>query len=66
MAVLFRIFLIGLLVYLVLRTISSFGARTGHADTREGGNRTNPQGKKRGVSKDVGEYVDYEEVNGDD
>jgi hypothetical protein len=66
MALLFRIFLIGLLVYLVLRTISSFGARTGNSDTRERDNRTNAQGKKRGVSKDVGEYVDYEEVNSDD
>jgi hypothetical protein len=66
MAVLFRIFLIGLLIYLVFQTIASFGARTGGKvkDSSEG-DRIKGGGKKSGVPKDLGEYVDYEEVKGD-
>lgn len=66
MAVLFRIFLIGLLIYLIFHTFASFGART----RRPGGGSKNDDpirkgDKKSGVPKDIGEYVDYEEVNDD-
>lgn len=67
MALLFRIFLVGLLVYLVLRAIASFGARSGTAGEKAGGERgdkgRNNDGQRRGISRDIGEYVDYEEVD---
>jgi hypothetical protein len=66
MVILFRIFLVGLLIYLILQTFASFGARTGRS---AGGGRTTDPVKKsdkmRGVPKEIGEYVDYEEVNDD-
>lgn len=66
MAVLFRIFLVGLLIYLIFQTIASFGAKTGRP--AGGGKREDPikkGDKKRGVPKEIGEYVDYEEVKED-
>ncbi|MBM3419554.1 MAG: hypothetical protein FJY11_00305 [Bacteroidetes bacterium] len=65
MAVLFRIFLIGLLVYLVLRTIASFGARTGPgAQNARPDNKGEKRGhKRRGIPREIGEYVDYEDVD---
>ncbi len=63
MAILFRIFLVGLLIYLIFQTFASFGARTGRA-AKEGkrDDQVKDGDKKRGVPKEIGEYVDYEEV----
>jgi hypothetical protein len=66
MAVLFRIFLVGLLVYLIFNTIASFGARTGRSRTterKEPDNTVKRGETKPGISKEIGEYVDYEEVD---
>jgi hypothetical protein len=66
MAVLFRIFLVGLLIYLIFQTFASFGARTNRP--AGGGKKDDPVNKgdkRRGVPKEIGEYVDYEEVNDD-
>ncbi len=57
MAVLFRIFLISLLIYLVIRSFRT--------DTRGEGKVTitrNKDKSKEGISKDIGEFVDYEEI----
>jgi hypothetical protein len=63
MAILFRIFLVGLLIYLIFQTFASFGARTGRT-AKEGkrDDQVKDRDKKRGVPKEIGEYVDYEEV----
>lgn len=58
-----RIFLIGLIIYLVVRMFVRIGESQGGTD----GVREEPErkkGKQRGVPKELGEYVDYEEVNG--
>jgi len=65
MGVLFRIFLIGLIVYLVLNSIASYGARTTtrKADTKVDDIKDDFGKRTQGVPKEVGEYVDYEEVS---
>ena len=66
MAILFRIFLVGLLIYFIFQTIASYGARTGRQ--ARGGKKddsVNKGDKKRGVPKELGEYVEYEEVKDD-
>jgi hypothetical protein len=63
MAVLIRILLIGLIVYLALRIITSFGAKTApRRDGNEKGGKSKNNGKG-GIPGDIGEYVDYEEVD---
>lgn len=56
MVYLFRIFLISLLVYLVLRIFRSNG------DAEEPVVSGNSSGKKSKVPDDLGEYIDYEEI----
>jgi hypothetical protein len=60
MAVLFRVFLIALIIYLVVRMIRQFMEGPSKQDT----NVKSP-GRERKVSRDVGEYVDFEEVDGE-
>ena len=63
MAVIIRIFLIGLIVYLALRIIASFGAKTApRREKSEKGSKNNNDGRS-GIPGDIGDYVDYEEVN---
>ncbi|MCE5346855.1 MAG: hypothetical protein LLG13_11305 [Bacteroidales bacterium] len=65
MMVLIRFILINLLIYLIIRSIiRSF--RSGDAD--EPSSQREEQKKKwtfreKGVSKEVGEYIDYEEID---
>ncbi len=55
-----RIALIFLIIYLVVRSFMKSGSTGGPSIKNEDtGNRKN----KTGVSKDVGEYIDYEEVD---
>lgn len=57
--ILIRYFLIGLIVYLLARAFLKFG--------QENKPHSNPDtSENRKVSKDVGEYVDYEEISEDD
>lgn len=65
MAVLFRIFLIGLIVYLALRIIASFGAKTAPRRdvTDEGGKNKNKGNGRSRIPKDIGDYVDYEDTD---
>lgn len=55
-----RIALIFLIIYLVVRSFMKFGNNDGPSIKNENkGDKRN----KTGVSKDVGEYIDYEEVD---
>jgi hypothetical protein len=59
--ILIRFFLIGLIVYLIVRSIFRYGDGNGPAAGQNGqGNNGTTAGKK--VSKEIGEYIDYEEV----
>ena len=62
MVLLVRIVLIGLIVYLLLRSFARFFEDEKRPSDR---NVDEERGRKkdRGVSKEVGEYIDYEEVN---
>jgi hypothetical protein len=62
MGVFLRLILIGFLVYFVLRTIAAFGARTGNSRPSDVTGKDESSGGKGGIPKDLGEYVDYEEV----
>lgn len=57
MAILFRVLLISLLIYLVVRMVREWMA--GPPDKEE---KVKTSAKSRTVSKDVGEYVDFEEI----
>ena len=63
MGVFVRIILIGFVVYFVLRTIAAFGARTGNRKSSGVTGKDDSSGGKGGVPKDLGEYVDYEDVS---
>jgi len=57
-----RIILIGLIVYLLMRSFARFFEDEKRPSGR---NVDEEKGRKKnqGVSKEVGEYIDYEEVN---
>jgi hypothetical protein len=58
---LFRIALIMLIIFLVQRAFS--GKNSSEVGNKKNGNiNPPPQNKKSKVSKEIGEYVDYEEV----
>jgi len=59
--ILIRYFLIGLIVYLIVRSFTRYGSGKGSAaDLNSTDKNEKPGGKK--ISKEIGEYVDYEEV----
>lgn len=61
MVVLFRLLLFAGLIYLIVRMVRQFFA----APEQDNKNvKTSTKGRK--VSKDVGDYVDYEELEGDE
>ncbi len=60
---LFRYFLIGLIIYLLVRSFVRYNEETRHEDhKKEKGTTHKP---KRKIPKELGEYVDYEEVEDD-
>jgi hypothetical protein len=59
MAVLFRFLLFAVLIYLIVRMIRKFFSAPKEDDKNV---KTSSNGRK--VSKDVGDYVDYEEIEG--
>jgi len=59
MAILFRVLLISLLIYLVVKLVRESLSGPGEEDKN-----VKSTDKSRKVSKDVGEYVDFEEVDG--
>ena len=54
-----RLILIAILVYLVVKLVRDVAGGSQSSNSSSGGN-------DRKVSRDVGEYVDYEEVKDDD
>ena len=59
--VLVRYILIGLIVYLIVRSFLRFGGGNGHSVHQNGQDKKSNQASKR-ISKETGEYIDYEEV----
>ena len=59
-----RIVLIGILIYLVVSMIGRY--LSGGKKDREDDTKIKNSRKKKGFPGDVGEYVDYEEVDDDD
>jgi len=62
MVYLIRIILIGLIIYLVVRMFVRYFEITGDTGQESGQNGKNTPDKKK-VSKETGEYIDYEEVD---
>lgn len=58
--ILVRFVLIGLIVYLIIRSFARYGNETISSDRRAEPDKHDNTGKK--VSKEIGEYVDYEEI----
>jgi len=59
--ILIRFFLIGLIVYLIVRSFFRYGDSNGPA-ADQSGNAGNGKTAGKKVSKEIGEYIDYEEV----
>lgn len=59
--ILIRYLLIGLIVYLVVRSFRSFGQNPQQSDKVKEPQEAKKAGGKK-ISKSVGEYVDYEEL----
>jgi hypothetical protein len=57
--ILIRYLLIGLIVYLLVRSFVRFGDGP---DKRQDGIKSNDKQAGKKVSKEIGEYIDYEEV----
>lgn len=64
MVILFRFALIALIVFLIMRSFVKAGVEKElNRREKEKGRSNFKSGDKKKISKDVGEYVDYEEVD---
>ncbi|HKK41966.1 MAG TPA: hypothetical protein VJ963_06130 [Bacteroidales bacterium] len=61
---LFRYFLIGLAIYLLVRSFVRYNEESRHEEHRNDTGTTGRKGRK--IPKELGEYVDYEEVKDDE
>jgi hypothetical protein len=59
--ILIRFILIGLIVYLIVRSFLRYGDGNGPASGVNGPDKNGKQGNKK-ISKEIGEYIDYEEI----
>jgi hypothetical protein len=59
--ILIRYILIGLIVYLIVRLFTRYGDGDGPPTSPNDPNKNGKQETKK-VSKEIGEYIDYEEV----
>lgn len=64
MIILLRVILIGIIIYLLLRSFVRYYQSEEEIPDNTGHRNNQVKGKK--VSKEVGEYIDYEEVDKDD
>ncbi len=64
MIILLRIILIGLIIYLLLRSFIRY--YQSDEEIADNSAHRNSQVKGKKVSKEVGEYIDYEEVDKED
>jgi hypothetical protein len=58
--ILVRYILIGLIIYLIVRSFLKYGGGDGHSVHQNAGNKKSQITKK--ISKETGEYIDYEEI----
>jgi len=63
MTLLIRTILVFLIIYLLVRSFVRFFAEESDALDRKEQRRKEAEAKNKGVSKKIGEYVDYEEVD---
>lgn len=61
MVLLIRFILITLIIYLIIRSFARY-ARTEGPVIRGKESDDNSRVKNKGVSKEIGEYIDYEEI----
>lgn len=59
---LIRFILISIIIYLLIRSFARFFVEQ-HSSDRKQENPHEKKTKSKGVSKEIGEYVDYEEVD---
>jgi large-conductance mechanosensitive channel len=62
MTYLIRFILVGIIIYLLVRSFVRYFAEQ-ETETRKSGQDNRNEAKTKGVSKEIGEYVDYEEVD---
>jgi len=62
MILLIRFILVSIIIYLLIRSFARYFEEQ-DSSTRDNDNYQNKETKKKGVSKEIGEYVDYEEVD---
>ncbi len=60
---LLRYFLICLIIYLLIRSFLRYNDEDGDQDSKKGTDPAKKRGRK--IPKEIGEYVDYEEVEDD-
>ncbi len=61
MTILIRFVLISIIIYLIIRSVNRYFEEM--ARDRERGQKQENTSKSKGVSKEIGEYTDYEEVD---
>lgn len=59
--ILIRFVLISVIIYLIIRSFVNYGKEGNPASPKSDNENRNTTGKK--VSKEIGEYVDYEELD---
>jgi hypothetical protein len=59
--ILVRFILIGLIIYLIVRSFTKYGDGNGPTSGQTGPHKNGKTVTKK-VSKEIGEYIDYEEV----
>jgi len=63
MTILIRFILVSIIIYLIFRSFIRFFAEEADASRKKNEKQYDDHGSKtKGVSKEVGEYVDYEEI----
>ena len=62
MTLLIRFVLVSIIIYLIIRSFSRYFEEI-NSDTRDRGQKQENTSKSKGVSKEIGEYTDYEEVD---
>jgi len=61
MILLIRFVLVSIIIYLLIRSFARYFEEQ-ESSARDHDNNQKRETKKKGVSKEIGEYVDYEEV----
>jgi large-conductance mechanosensitive channel len=62
MTLLIRFILVSIIIYLLIRSFARYFEEQSSSG-RDQENRREKNPKQKGVSKEIGEYVDYEEVD---